>query len=93
MKRYSKYFLMGVMIYLFFSLIGCGSSIKANKNSTWNDATLKSMELFDDKGGYYTGFKHLEGFTQNAWEGMDKAYKLDSESNTHLNKNFIPGYY
>ncbi|WP_411169103.1 hypothetical protein ACH36K_00415 [Clostridium sp. MB05] len=82
MKRYLKYFSMGVIICLSFSLIGYDSSIKAKKKSTWNDAALKSMELFDDKGGYYTGFKHLEGFKQNAWEGMDKAYKLDSKSNT-----------
>ncbi|MDZ5010765.1 hypothetical protein GNF77_18075, partial [Clostridium perfringens] len=47
MKRYLKYFSMGVIICLSFSSIGYDSSIKAKKKSTWNDAALKSMELFD----------------------------------------------
>ncbi len=47
-----------------------------NAGTSWEDAVSQSMALFQDGGGYYTGTSHPTGFTQNTWEGMDKAFQL-----------------
>lgn len=78
MKRYSKCFSIGVIMCLITSLIGGAYSPRSKKPSSWEDSVLKSMEQFNDKGGYYTGSKHTEDFPQTTWEGMDSAYQLDA---------------
>ncbi|MBL4937126.1 LPXTG cell wall anchor domain-containing protein [Clostridium sp. YIM B02515] len=62
------------------------SGIKANQAPTdtnqtsadqkWNDTVAQAMSLFADGGGYYTGSGHPTGFTQNTWEGMDRAFQI-----------------
>lgn len=52
------------------------SSTKAKSQISWNDAVAQAMSLFEDGGGYYTGTGHPTGFTQNTWEGMDRAFQM-----------------
>jgi len=79
MKKYLKCFSIGIVMCLITLLIGGASCPDTKKLSLWNESVLKSMEQFNDKGGYYTGSKHTEDFPQTTWEGMDSAYQLDTD--------------
>lgn len=59
------------------------SSADATVSPTqWQTSVQKAMDAFEDKGGYYTGRKVPEGFTQNAWIGMDKAVTIGADGST-----------
>jgi hypothetical protein len=77
MKKFVSIVLCTLMLSS-IPMLGSGNQAFAaeNDNLSWTDAVEQSMALFDDGGGYYTGTKHPEGFTQNTWEGMDLAFQL-----------------
>lgn len=52
------------------------AKVERSQKLSWDESVKESMALFDDGGGYYTGFSHPAGFTQNTWEGMDRAFQL-----------------
>lgn len=60
--------------------LSAGHEVKAAEDVApleWQSAVQKAVDTFEDKGGYYTGRKIPEGFTQNAWMGMNEAVTLD----------------
>ncbi|WP_179394267.1 LPXTG cell wall anchor domain-containing protein [Lacticaseibacillus absianus] len=60
--------------------LSAGHEVKAAEDVApleWQSSVQKAVDAFEDKGGYYTGRKIPEGFTQNTWMGMDEAVTLD----------------